>query len=35
MTQLQRAIEDSVVAFRGLVGLEEPLNRLRKWFCVV
>jgi len=26
MTQLQRAIEDSV-AFRGLVGLEEPLNR--------
>jgi D-sedoheptulose 7-phosphate isomerase len=27
MTQLQRAIEDSVVAFRGLVGLEEPLNR--------
>jgi phosphoheptose isomerase len=27
MTQLQRAIEDSVVTFRGLVGLEESLNR--------
>jgi D-sedoheptulose 7-phosphate isomerase len=27
MTQLQRAIEDSVAALRGLTGLEEPLNR--------
>src|ERR1039458_9493909 len=27
MTQLQRAIEDAVATFRGLTGLEEPLNR--------
>lgn len=30
MTQLQRAIEDSVATLRGLVGLEEPLNRAVK-----
>ncbi len=27
MTQLQRAIEDSIATLRGLTGLEEPLNR--------
>ena len=30
MTQLQRAIEESVATFRGLAGLEEPLNRAAK-----
>ena len=30
MTPLQRAIEDAVVMLRGLVGLEEPLNRAVK-----
>jgi D-sedoheptulose 7-phosphate isomerase len=27
MTQLQRAVEDSIATFRGLADLEEPLNR--------
>jgi phosphoheptose isomerase len=30
MTQLQRSIEDSVATLRGLVSLEEPLNRAAK-----
>src|SRR5271154_5789131 len=30
MTQLQKAIEDSVATLRGLTGLEEPLNRAAK-----
>ena len=30
MTQLLRAIEDSVATLRGLTGLEEPLNRAAK-----
>ena len=30
MTQLQRAIEESVATLRGLAGLEEPLNRAAK-----
>jgi D-sedoheptulose 7-phosphate isomerase len=30
MTQLQRAIEDSVATFRGLATLKEPLNRVVK-----
>ena len=30
MSQLQQAIEESVATFRGLAGLEEPLNRAAK-----
>ena len=30
MTQLQRAIQDSIATLRGLTGLEEPLDRATK-----